>query len=162
MQDSKRDAVSMIFESSTASFSEVPEAGGIKWESAPLIDEDREVFIACRKAWLKDINDDQDCDEETYSTSSIEPTDVVPYLVTVGYSYEKERMQESLRQILRIKELRKKYNVPSLSEEPWNPKWEFSSISLQEIEQHWPLHLCGTDNEGRLVLWDKSGNLDPA
>jgi len=122
MQDSKRDADRMIFESSTASFSEVPEAGGIKWESAPLIDEDREVFIACRKAWLKDINDDQDCDEETYSTSSIEPTDVVPYLVTVGYNYEKERMQESLRQILRIKELRKKYNVPSLSEEPWNPK----------------------------------------
>jgi len=160
MQDSKGDADGMVIESSSAPFSEVPQAGGIKWESAPLIDEDREVFIACRKAWLKDMNDEQDFDEQSYSTSSIEPIDVVPYLVTVGYSHEKERMQESLRQILRIKELRKKYNVPSLSEEPWNPKWEFASVSLPEIEQNWPLHLLGTDNEGRVVLWDKSGNLD--
>merc|ERR1712202_83645 len=79
----------------------------------------------------------------------------------MGYSHEKDRLQESLRQILRIKELRKKYNVPSLSEEPWKPKWEFASISLQELEQHWPLHMCGTDIEGRPVIWDKSGNLDP-
>jgi len=122
MQDSRQDADGMVIESRGEPFSEVAKAGGTKWESAPLIDEDREVFIACRKAWLKDIDDEPDCEEETYSTTSIDPIDVVPYLVTVGYSYEKERMQESLRQISRIKKLRKKYNVPSLSEEPWNPK----------------------------------------
>jgi len=159
MEDSAAD--SMETECRSAPSTDVAQAGGMKWESAPLVDEDRTVFFACRKAWLEDMNDEQDCDEKTYNTSGTEPIDVVPYLVTVGYKHEKNRKKESLRQILKIKELRKKYNVPPLSWEPWNPKWEFASISLQEIEKHWPLHLSGTDKKGRLVLWDKSGNLDP-
>jgi len=34
-------------------------------------------------------------------------------------------------------------------------------MSGKEFEVQWPLHYSGTDTEGRLVLWDKSGNLDP-
>jgi len=121
MQVSKQDADGKVIESN-APFSVVAQAGGIKWESAPLLDEDRKVFFACREAWLTDTNDEQYCDKETYNASSIEPIDVIPYLVTMGYKHEKKRMHESLKQTLIIKKLRKKYNVPPLSEEPWKPK----------------------------------------
>jgi len=108
----------MVIESKSAPFTEVAQAEGIKWESAPLLGNDRKVFFACRIAWLKDTNEKPNCDRETYNTSSIEPIDVVPYLVTMGYKHEKKRMHESLRQILIIKKLRRKYNLPPLTQEP--------------------------------------------
>jgi hypothetical protein len=139
----------------------VAEAGGKKWESAPLFNEDRKIFFACRKVWLQDREDaEQDLDEETYDTTSVQPIDVIPYMVTMGYKHEEKRLEESLVQLRRIKELRKQYNVPPLSEQLWTPKWEFTCMSPEEIEQQWPFHLSGTDAEGRVVLWDKSGNLD--
>jgi len=132
-----------------------------KWESAPLVNEDRKVFFACRRAWLGDSTDaEQDFREENYDTSKTDPRDVFPYLVTMGYRNEKKRKETSLAQILKIMELRKKYNVPPLSGEPWIPKWKFSCKSYEEISKQWPLHESGTDGEGRLVMWDKSGNLD--
>jgi len=118
MQDSKREADDMVIESKSAPFTEVAQAEGIKWESAPLLGNDRKVFFACRIAWLKDTNEKPNCDRETYNTSSIEPIDVVPYLVTMGYKHEKKRIHESLRQTLLIKMLRTRYNVPPPSEEP--------------------------------------------
>jgi len=103
---------------------------------------------------------EEDFKEEDYDTTKTDPRDVFPYLVTMGYRDEEKRKEESLAQILRIKELRKIYQVPRLSENPWNPKWEFSCFSREEVSEQWQLHELGTDCEGRLVLWDKSGNLD--
>jgi len=138
-----------------------PQVDDSKWESAPLVGQDREIFFACRKAWLGDSDDlVNDVKEEDYDTTKTDATDVFPYLVTMGYRDEANRKEESLAQILRIKELRKKYNVPPLSEKPWTPDWEFSCTSYVEISRQWPLHESGTDGKGRLVLWDKSGNLD--
>lgn len=129
------------------------EAGVHRWESAPLMDEDRTIFFACRRAWLEGTTDaEEDIDEEAYDTTSTNPKDIFPYLVTMGYKDEKERMEESMVQILRIKELRKKYNMPPVSEKPWTPEWNFPCKSNGEIEQQWPLHESGTDAEGRLVL----------
>jgi len=33
-------------------------------------------------------------------------------------------------------------------------------MSCEEIEQQWPLYGSGTNKDGCVVLWDKSGNLD--
>jgi|ERR1719233_2299379 len=99
------------------------EEEGNKWESSRLYNEDREVFFACRNVWLQDNSDSvEDFDEETYDTNSIDPIDVIPYLVTMGYKNEKQRKEKSLVQTLKIKELRKKYKVPPLSEKEWKPK----------------------------------------
>jgi len=73
-------------------------------------------------------------------------------MVTMGYKHEEMRLKESLKQLRRIKELRKQYNVPPLSEQRWTPRWEFKCMSSKEIEEQWPLHAFGTDDEGRLVL----------
>jgi len=128
------------------------------------------VFFACRKAWLEDNKENEVSkidekkspvvDENSYDTTSVSSSDVFPYLVTMGYKNVKERLKHSIMQILKIKELRKKYGVPPLSEEPWLPKWKFEFLSASEIEREWPLHEGGTDREGRVVLWDKSGNID--
>lgn len=101
-----------------------------------------------------------DFEQEDYDTTKTNPTDFFPYLVTMGYRDEKNRKEESLAQILKIKELRKRYNVPPLSETQWTPNQEFSCTSYVDISRQQPLHESGTDGEGRLVLWDKSGNLD--
>jgi len=79
---------------------------------------------------LEDSGDvDVDFKEEDYDTTKTDSRDVFPYLVTMGYRDEAKRKEESLAQILRIKELRKIYNVPRLSEKPWTPEWEFSCLS---------------------------------
>jgi len=66
---------------------------------------------------LQDNSDSvEDFDEKTYDTNSIDPIDVIPYLVTMGYKNEKQRKEKSLVQTSKIKELRKKYEVPPLSE----------------------------------------------
>jgi len=97
----------------------MPQTEESQWESAPLVGEDREVFFACRTAWLEDSSDvEVDFKEDDYDTTKTEPKDVFPYLVTMGYRDEERRKQVSLAQILRIKELRKIYNVPRLSEKP--------------------------------------------
>jgi len=90
-----------------------------KWDSSPLSDDDRKVFFACRKTWVEGRNEAElDIDEKTYDTTSFDPNDIIPYLVTMGYKSEKERMAASLTQISNIKDLRKKYDVPPLSGEP--------------------------------------------
>jgi len=78
---------------------------------------------------------EEDFKEEDYDTTKTDPRDVFPYLVTMGYRDEEKRKEESLAQILRIKELRKIYKVPRLSENPWNPKWEFSCFSREEVSE---------------------------
>jgi len=112
------------------------EVDGCKWESAPLVGEDREIFFACRKAWLGDSQDlVNDFKEDDYDTTKTDPIDFFPYLVTMGYRDEKNRKEESSAQILKIKALRKKYNVQPLSETPWTPNWEFSCASYAEISR---------------------------
>jgi len=138
-----------------------PKEQEYKWDSSPLSDDDKKVFFACRKTWVEGSKEaESDIDEKTYDTTSIDPNDIIPYLVTMGYKSEKERMTESLTQILKIKDLRKKYDVPPLSGEPWVPKWKYKCMSCEEIEQQWPLNGSGTNKDGLVVLWDKSGNLD--
>jgi len=133
-----------------------------QWDSEPLTDkEDLEVFFKCRKLWVEGNDDEKEIvDQAKYDTGSTKPVDIFPYLVTRGYATEKERMEVSLAQIGKIKEMRKKYGINELSEVPWQPEWKFKSISNEEIEKQWPLHILGADKEGRVVLWDKSGNLD--
>jgi len=164
MHDPEQIANSVGVLSNKGDTLEAAENGKTAWESARLYNEDREVFFACRKVWLQDDYRDsvEDFDEDTYDTNSIDPRDVIPYMVTMGYKQEKQRKEKSLVQILRIKELRQKYKLPPLSEEQWNPKWEFSCMSSEEVEENWPLHELGTDADGRVILWDKSGNLDTA
>jgi len=133
-----------------------------QWDSEPLTDrEDREVFFACRKLWVEGKEDEKETvDQAKYDTGSINPIDIFPYLVTRGYATEKERMEVSLAQIRKIKDMRKKYGINELSEIPWQPEWKFKSISNEEIEKQWPLYIQGADKEGRVIVWDKSGNLD--
>jgi len=133
-----------------------------QWESEPLTDrEDREVFFACRKLWMEGKEEEKEIvDQAKYDTGSIKPIDIFPYLVTRGYRTEKDRMEVSLRQITAIKDMRKKYGINELSEIPWQPEWKFKSISNEEIEKQWPLYIQGVDKEGRVILWDKSGNVD--
>lgn len=133
-----------------------------QWESEPLTTrEDREVFFACRKLWVEGKDEEkQVVDQARYDTASFQPIDIFPYLVTMGYATEKNRMEVSLRQLANIKQLRAKYGINELSEVPWQPDWNFKCVSNEEMEKEWPLYIQGADNDGRVILWDKSGNVD--
>jgi len=133
-----------------------------QWDSEPLTKkEDREIFFACRKLWVEGKEDEKEVkDEAGYDTASIKPIDIFPYLVTMGYASEKNRMEVSLRQLAKIKKLREKYGINQLSEIPWQPAWKFKSVSNEEMEKEWPLYIQGADNEGRVILWDKSGSVN--
>jgi len=123
---------------------------------------EKEVFFACRKLWVKGKEEDQKevIDEQTYDTSSTAVADIFPYLVTKGYETEDNRMEVSVEQLGKIMELRKKYGVNELSEAPWLPEWTFKCVTNKELEDQWPFHIQGADKDGRVVLWDKSGNID--
>lgn len=114
-------------------------------ESHPLDEEGKKVYDYLKAHWK--IHPDfgkVNIHEQTFN------------MHVIGYRKEKPRREVTLEKFNEAIELRKKFNTNEILEEKW--PFEFTEEQVLEI---WPMFLYGRGPEGRVIMWDACGNMDP-